>query len=56
MKIQTPGTELTILELGSRIPVEVKDKFQSLLDQSVMIPSLSHYLKYDASQILGVAS
>jgi anaphase-promoting complex subunit 5 len=32
-------------EIGSRIPMEVKDKFKSILDESIMIPSLSHYLK-----------
>lgn len=31
--------------IGSRIPMEVKDKFKSILDESIMIPSLSHYLK-----------
>lgn len=34
-----------VTELGSRIPVEVKDKFKSALDESIMVPSLSHYLK-----------
>ncbi len=33
------------LELGNRVPAEVKDKFKSVLDESVMMPSLSHYLK-----------
>ncbi|KAG9247391.1 anaphase-promoting complex subunit 5-domain-containing protein [Calycina marina] len=33
-------------KLGSRIPIEVKDKFRSLLDQSILIPSLSHYLSF----------
>jgi anaphase-promoting complex subunit 5 len=32
-------------EIGSRIPKEVKDKFKSILDESIMVPSLSHYLK-----------
>jgi anaphase-promoting complex subunit 5 len=32
-------------ELGNRISPEVKDKFKSVLDESIMIPSLSHYLK-----------
>ena len=36
---------LMVTELGSRIPVEVKDKFKSALDESIMVPSLAHYLK-----------
>ena len=32
-----------IAELGTRIPVEIKDKFKNVLDESIMIPSLSHY-------------
>lgn len=36
---------LMTTELGSRLPVEVKDKFKDVLDESIMIPSLSHYLK-----------
>ena len=40
-----------IAEFGTRIPAEVNDKFKSLLDDSIMIPSLSHYLKY-ANQFL----
>jgi anaphase-promoting complex subunit 5 len=34
-----------ISEIGIRIPVEVKDKFRSVLDESIVIPSLSHYLR-----------
>ena len=37
--------KLMQLEIGSRIPMEVKDKFKSILDESIMVPSLSHYLK-----------
>ncbi len=37
--------KLMLAEIGSRIPMEVKDKFRSILDESIMIPSLSHYLK-----------
>ncbi|KAH8589565.1 anaphase-promoting complex subunit 5-domain-containing protein [Bisporella sp. PMI_857] len=33
-------------KMGSRIPMEVKDKFKSLLNESVLIPSLSHYLNF----------
>lgn len=32
-------------ELGNRIPNELKDKFKNVLDDSTMIPSLSHYLE-----------
>jgi len=49
---KSPGTGLTKLELGSRIPVEIKDKFKNLLDQSVMIPSLSHYLQYGSLDVV----
>ena len=35
-----------IAEFGSRIPLEFKDKFNNVLNDSVMIPSMSHYLKY----------
>jgi hypothetical protein len=34
-----------IAELGNRIPVEVEDNFKHVLSGSIMIPSLSHYLK-----------
>jgi len=34
-----------VTEIGSRIPMEVKDKFKKVLDESIMVPSLSHYLK-----------
>ncbi|RDW77399.1 hypothetical protein BP6252_05452 [Coleophoma cylindrospora] len=33
-------------KLGNRIPVEVKDKFKSVLVDSVIVPSLSHYLNF----------
>jgi hypothetical protein len=32
-------------ELGSRIPVEMRERFKHALDESIIIPSLSHYLK-----------
>ena len=35
-----------IAELGSRIPVDFKEKFKNVLNDSFMIPSMSHYLKY----------
>ena len=35
-----------IAEFGDRIPVEVKDRFRSVLNDSILIPSLSHYLRY----------
>lgn len=38
-------TKFLVIELGNRIPAEVKDKFKKALDESIMIPSLSHYLK-----------
>lgn len=39
------GLWLMIAELGNRIPVEVKENFKDVLDNTIMIPSLSHYLK-----------
>ncbi|KAE8440399.1 hypothetical protein EG329_008161 [Mollisiaceae sp. DMI_Dod_QoI] len=33
-------------KLGNRVPPEVKDKFQSILGETIMIPSLSHYLNF----------
>ncbi|RKF73908.1 Anaphase-promoting complex subunit 5 [Golovinomyces cichoracearum] len=32
--------------LGNRIPCEVMSRFKSILDQSLLIPSLSHYLVF----------
>ncbi|TQS37623.1 hypothetical protein Golomagni_01897 [Golovinomyces magnicellulatus] len=32
--------------LGSRIPCEMMAKFKSILDQSILVPSLSHYLVF----------
>jgi anaphase-promoting complex subunit 5 len=37
---------LMCAEYGNRIPFEVKDSFRSVLEDSIMVPSLSHYLKY----------
>ena len=42
-----------IAELGNRIPVEVKENFKHVLDESIMIPSLSHYLKYVFQTLAG---
>lgn len=36
---------LIIPELGSRIPTEVRERFRHALDESIIIPSLSHYLE-----------
>jgi len=33
------------LEIGNRMPTEVEEKFKSILDESIMVPSLSHYLQ-----------
>lgn len=33
-------------KLGNRVPPELRDKFQSILGDIVMIPSLSHYLNF----------
>lgn len=35
-----------IAELGTRIPVEVRDKVKSILDDSIAVPCLSFYLQY----------
>ena len=40
-----PGHRLILTELGNRISIEVKDKFEAVLDKRIMIPSMSHYLK-----------
>ena len=36
----------TVSELGNRVPIELKDKFKQALDESIVRPSLTHYLKY----------
>lgn len=36
---------LIITEHGSRIPDEVRERFSRSLDDSIIIPSLSYYLK-----------
>ncbi|TAQ85579.1 hypothetical protein B7494_g6084 [Chlorociboria aeruginascens] len=33
-------------KLGNRIPLDLRDKFKSILDDSVLTPSLSHYLNF----------
>ncbi|KUJ07377.1 uncharacterized protein LY89DRAFT_660658 [Mollisia scopiformis] len=33
-------------KLGNRVPPEVRDKIQSIFGESIMIPSLSHYLNF----------
>jgi hypothetical protein len=45
LKTPFPGHRLILTELGNRIPIEIKDKFEAVLDESIMIPSMSHYLK-----------
>lgn len=40
------GILLIETEFGSRVPPEVKDKFRTLLRNSRVIPSLSHYLRH----------
>jgi hypothetical protein len=34
------------VELGNRVPDTVQDQFRAILDSNVMIPSLSHYVRY----------
>lgn len=33
------------IEFGNRIPFDVKESFRKVLEDSIMVPSLSHYLK-----------
>ncbi|KAF4635608.1 hypothetical protein G7Y89_g2487 [Cudoniella acicularis] len=33
-------------KFGNRIPFEVKDKFKAVMEESIMVPSLSHYLNF----------
>ena len=35
-----------LLEIGNRMPDEVKVQFRRMLESDVTIPSLSHYVKY----------
>lgn len=44
-RCEVSGIWLMVTEHGTRIPVEVRDKFKSVLDDSIMIPSMSHYVK-----------
>lgn len=33
-------------EFGNRVPETLQQQFEEILDGDVMIPSLSHYVKY----------
>jgi hypothetical protein len=33
-------------ELGDRVPETIQQKFEEILDGDIMIPSLSHYVRY----------
>lgn len=35
--------------MGNRVPADIKDQFRDVIDGSIMIPSLAHYVKYDVA-------
>ena len=34
------------LEMGNRLPIEMKAQFQSIIHTGVTVPSLLHYVEY----------
>lgn len=41
-------SRLTGIEYGNRIPLEIRHQFHDLLHDSFLVPSLTHYLRYDS--------
>lgn len=39
-------------ELGNRVPETLQQQFEEVLEGDVMIPSLSHYVKYGYIYVL----